>query len=107
MSFRLKPLFIHCKPCDFLTSIKPLYEIIIMDLQIFRKEQEIEALKKKMATTALSESEMKIIQKGLNELEKEANHAKEKMKEVIKEEQEMPLNVDTISKVNLPYIFPQ
>ena len=78
-----------------------------MYLQIFRKEQEIEALKKKMATTALSESEMKIIQKGLNELEKEANHAKEKMKEVIKEEQEMPLNVDTISKVNLPYIFPQ
>jgi len=63
-----------------------------------KKEQEIEALKKKMATTALSESEMKIIQKGLNELEKEANHAKEKMKEVIKEEQEMPLNVDTISK---------
>ena len=70
-------------------------------LQIFRKEQEIEALKKKMATTALSESEMKIIQKGLNELEKEANHAKEKMKEVIKEEQEMPLNVDTISKVHI------
>ena len=54
-----------------------------------------------MATTALSESEMKIIQKGLNELEKEANHAKEKMKEVIKEEQEMPLNVDTISKVHI------
>merc|ERR1712086_418330 len=51
-----------------------------------KKEQEIEALKKKMATTALSESEMKIIQKGLNELEKEANHAKEKMKEVIKAE---------------------
>ena len=74
-------------------------------LQIFRKEQEIEALKKKMATTALSESEMKIIQKGLNELEKEANHAKEKMKEVIKEEQEMPLNVDTISKVHIPYFL--
>ena len=77
-----------------------------MYLQIFRKEQEIEALKKKMATTALSESEMKIIQKGLNELEKEANHAKEKMKEVIKEEQEMPLNVDTISKVHRLNIFP-
>ena len=75
-----------------------------MYLQIFRKEQEIEALKKKMATTALSESEMKIIQKGLNELEKEANHAKEKMKEVIKEEQDMPLNVDTISKVHIPTI---
>ena len=78
-----------------------------MYLQIFRKEQEIEALKKKMATTALSESEMKIIQKGLNELEKEANHAKEKMKEVIKEEQEMPLNVDTISKVHIPYFLKQ
>ena len=76
-----------------------------MYLQIFRKEQEIEALKKKMATTALSESEMKIIQKGLNELEKEANHAKEKMKEVIKEEQEMPLNVDTISKVHIRYFI--
>ena len=58
-----------------------------------------------MATTALSESEMKIIQKGLNELEKEANHAKEKMKEVIKEEKEMPLNVDTISKVHKPFFF--
>ena len=83
-----------------------MYEKIIIFLRIFRKEQEIEALKKKMATTALSESEMKIIQKGLNELEKEANHAKEKMKEVIKEEQEMPLNVDTISKVHIRYIFP-
>ena len=82
-----------------------MYEKIIIFLQIFRKEQEIEALKKKMATTALSESEMKIIQKGLNELEKEANHAKEKMKEVIKEEQEMPLNVDTISKVHIPYFI--
>ena len=81
-----------------------MYEKIIIFLQIFRKEQEIEALKKKMATTALSESEMKIIQKGLNELEKEANHAKEKMKEVIKEEQDMPLNVDTISKVHIPTI---
>merc|ERR1712158_305109 len=62
-----------------------------------KRMEEMDA-KKKMATTALSESEMKIIQKGLSELEKEANHAKEKMKEVIKEEQEMPLNVDTISK---------
>jgi len=62
-----------------------------------KKEQEIEALKKKMATAALSESEMKIIQKGLKELEKEANQAKAKEAEVIQEEQKMPQNVDTLS----------
>merc|ERR1711874_442279 len=42
-----------------------------------KKEQEIDALKKKMTTTALSESEMAIIKKGLNELEKEAKQAKQ------------------------------
>merc|ERR1711881_493862 len=60
-----------------------------------KKEQEIEALKKKMATTALSETEMAIIKKGLNELEKQA---KQKEEEVIDEERKMPLNVDTISQ---------
>ena len=65
----------------------------------YRKEQEIEALKKKMATAALSESEMAIIKKGLNELEKEAKQAKQKVEEVIDEERKMPLNVDTISQV--------
>merc|ERR1712025_656886 len=63
-----------------------------------KKEQEIEALKKKMATAALSESEMAIIKKGLNELEKEAKQAKQKEEEVIDEEKKMPLNVDTISQ---------
>merc|ERR1719192_330619 len=63
-----------------------------------KKEQEIEALKKKMATAALSESEMAIIKKGLNELEKEAKQAKQKVEEVIDEERKMPLNVDTISQ---------
>merc|ERR1719225_2003192 len=63
-----------------------------------KKEQEIEALKKKMASTALSESEMAIIKKGLNELEKEAQQAKMKEEQVIDEEKKMPLNVDTISQ---------
>merc|ERR1712029_362875 len=40
---------------------------------------------------------MKIIQKGLKELEKEANQAKAKEAEVIQEEQKMPQNVDTLS----------
>ena len=52
-----------------------------------------------MATAALSESEMAIIKKGLNELEKEAKQAKQKVEEVIDEERKMPLNVDTISQV--------
>jgi len=62
-----------------------------------KKEQEIEALKKKMASTVLSESEMAIIKKGLNELEKEAQQAKLKEDQVIDEERKMPLNVDTMS----------
>merc|ERR1712241_688919 len=60
-----------------------------------KKDQEIEALKKKMATAALSESEMAIIKKGLNELEKEAKQAKQKVEEVIDEERKMP---DFVSK---------
>jgi len=63
-----------------------------------KKETEIEALKKKMATAALSESEMAIIKKGLNDLEKEAKQAKQKEEEVLDEELKMPLNVDTISQ---------
>ena len=51
-----------------------------------------------MASTALSESEMAIIKKGLNELEKEAQQAKLKEEQVIDEEKKMPLNVDTISQ---------
>ena len=66
-------------------------------IQNYRKEQEIEALKKKMASTVLSESEMAIIKKGLNELEKEAQQAKLKEDQVIDEERKMPLNVDTMS----------
>ena len=66
-------------------------------VQNYRKEQEIEALKKKMASTVLSESEMAIIKKGLNELEKEAQQAKLKEDQVIDEERKMPLNVDTMS----------
>ena len=65
------------------------------------ESEEIEALKKKMATAALSESEMAIIKKGLNELEKEAKQAKQKEEEVLDEELKMPLNVDTISQVSL------
>merc|ERR1712012_556256 len=63
-----------------------------------KKEQEVEALKKKMASTQLSESEMAIIKKGLSELEREAKDASVREKEVMNEEKKMPLNVDTISK---------
>lgn len=59
---------------------------------------EIDALKKKMASSSLSETEMAIIKKGLNELEKEAHEAGDKEKEVLDEEKKMPLNVDTISQ---------
>ena len=51
-----------------------------------------------MASTALSESEMAIIKKGLSELEKEAKDASAREREVMSEEKNMPLNVDTISK---------
>ena len=63
-----------------------------------KKEQEVDALKKKMASTQLSESEMAIIKKGLSELEREAKDASKREKEVENEEKKMPLNVDTISK---------
>ena len=63
-----------------------------------RKEQEIDILKRKMASTQLSESEMAIIKKGLSELEKEADQARVKEKEVLAEEKKMPQNVDTLSK---------
>jgi len=63
-----------------------------------KKEQEIEGLKKKMASAALSESEMAIIKKGLSDLEKEADQARKKEKEVLNEAKKMPQNVDTLSK---------
>lgn len=63
-----------------------------------KKEQEVDALKKKMASAQLSESEMAIIKKGLSELEREAQDASAREKEVMNEEKNMPLNVDTISK---------
>jgi len=62
-----------------------------------KKEKEIDALKKKMASTSLSEHEMAIIRKGLSELEKEAEEVTEREKSVRDEEQKLPWNVDTIS----------
>ena len=62
-----------------------------------KKELELEALKQKMASSALSENEMTIIKKGLAELEKETKEAAEKAAEVLDEEKKMPLNVDTLS----------
>jgi len=62
-----------------------------------RREQEIDALKKKMASTKLSESEMAIIQKGLSELEKDAAEVVERQKTVLEEEQKQPWNVDSLS----------
>ncbi len=63
-----------------------------------KKEKELEALKAKMRSTTLSDSEMAIIKKGLSDLEKEAEAAREKEDEVKKEEAKQPWNVDTLSK---------
>ena len=83
-----------CKRDCFIIQIHEIFYNLIY----FRKEQEIEGLKKKMASAALSESEMAIIKKGLSDLEKEADQARKKEKEVLNEAKKMPQNVDTLSK---------